>query len=387
MPTGNDLRKNNRRGIFGFSEFNKRHENRYSLVITSFFKRFEIEELQKLAPNILFTGNVSGGRLNYLYGQADALLFPSEYEGLGLPILEALEKNKPVACSNISVFREMSETAFHYFNPQSASDIAKTLDETISNPDLDTKAYGEILRKYQWPRSAQIFVDRFMNTSQVDTTQIPKVALFLPDPAENDFGAVIQSASSELDRIADSHFFIGPMRDKKEQRVNYLPYIKESEMLVQGFSLKPAVYDGMVYGIANTEMCTEVMLVALAQPGVVLLEDTNLENLWEALRAQNLISKERFEAEAKLEDLFGVSGSNGLVSLVARQKTVVVFHERTKKIVCQIADKVNKKLQVIQIDKPSAQLAYPEIETQADPARKHGSNSYKNFVVKVISLV
>src|SRR5487761_1516307 len=111
MPTGNDPRKNNRFGILGFNEFNQLHSGAYSLVLTSFFTENEQKDLKKISKDIYFTGNISGEELSYLYEHSIGVLFPSEYEGLGLPILEAVEYNKPVACSNISVFKEMSKTA------------------------------------------------------------------------------------------------------------------------------------------------------------------------------------------------------------------------------------------------------------------------------------
>lgn len=98
--------------IVAFEEFNKKHNNSYRLVVTSTFTHQEKLELQKISKNVVFTGNIEGGQLNYLYMEAEALMFPTEYEGLGLPILEAMEHEKPVLCSNISVFREISPTLF-----------------------------------------------------------------------------------------------------------------------------------------------------------------------------------------------------------------------------------------------------------------------------------
>ncbi|MGH7238105.1 MAG: glycosyltransferase, partial [Candidatus Saccharimonadales bacterium] len=99
MPTGNDLRKNNERAIRAFDKFNIRRARKYKLLITSYFKRYQIDELSKLSDDVIFTGNISGAELSYLYQHCAALLFPAEYEGLGMPIIEALEYNKPVACS------------------------------------------------------------------------------------------------------------------------------------------------------------------------------------------------------------------------------------------------------------------------------------------------
>ena len=94
--------------------------------------------------------------MDYLYQETSALLFPTEYEGLGMPILEALEKDKPVACSNISVFREMSEQAFVYFDPKNIDSIAVGLQQAIElEVSKHHQEYQDILDRYSWGRSSR----------------------------------------------------------------------------------------------------------------------------------------------------------------------------------------------------------------------------------------
>ena len=91
---------------------------------------------------IQFDGNDSD--LKNLYKKAKAFVFPSLYEGFGLPLLESLENNCPIACSDIPVFREILNDNAFYFNPESYESLISSLENAIF-----TKKEIEIKRKYE----------------------------------------------------------------------------------------------------------------------------------------------------------------------------------------------------------------------------------------------
>lgn len=70
---------------------------------------------------------VSAEELEGLYAVADVAVLPSLYEGFGFPILEAMERGVPVACSNASALPEIAGGAARLFDPRSADDIAAAL--------------------------------------------------------------------------------------------------------------------------------------------------------------------------------------------------------------------------------------------------------------------
>ena len=69
------------------------------------------------------------------YRRAAAFVFPSLYEGFGLPLLEAMSQGCPVLCARAGSLPEVAGPAAVYFNPTDPGDILRTLEETLSNPD------------------------------------------------------------------------------------------------------------------------------------------------------------------------------------------------------------------------------------------------------------
>ena len=70
------------------------------------------------------------------YQGAQCLVFPSLYEGFGLPILEAFDNNCPVAVSNTSSMREVGGACVMYFDPESVDSICKTIQELLNSSEL-----------------------------------------------------------------------------------------------------------------------------------------------------------------------------------------------------------------------------------------------------------
>jgi glycosyltransferase involved in cell wall biosynthesis len=108
--------------------------------------------------NIHFTGVVSDAELAWLYGHTEAYVFPSLMEGFGLPGLEAMIYKAPVVSSNASCLPEVYEDAAHYFNPFNTQDIARSIDEVLTDSTLRQeliKAGNRQVKKYSWERMAK----------------------------------------------------------------------------------------------------------------------------------------------------------------------------------------------------------------------------------------
>jgi len=87
-------------------------------------------------PNIICLGYVSDASLAGLYHRADAFVFPSLYEGFGLPVVDAMGAGLPVACSNAASLPEVAGGAALLFDPQSDSSIAAALVRMVNEPEL-----------------------------------------------------------------------------------------------------------------------------------------------------------------------------------------------------------------------------------------------------------
>lgn len=363
MPTGNDLRKNNRIGILGFDEFNKRRSGRYSLVITSFFDPDQVKELSQLASDVIFTGNISGEELNYLYQECDVLLFPSEYEGLGLPVLEAVEQNKPVACSDIAVFREISKTAFSYFDQTRATSIADALETALTTPP-DLKKYARILDGYSWDRSAQA-AHKAMQTlktpSAAASSSRPSVVIVGASP--ECYGAVgryVQRLHAELSKHVEIAYFFEGTIGKVTPRPNMLEFIAPTAAITKNVPIRLDEYDVAVYNITNAKESIKTLFTALANPGLVILHDLQLCTLWQALKDEGLISESRFELEKKIDEKYNSADASMVGSLLAGQKAIVVLEQKNEAIVQNILKKMSLGTKLEYLPYPVAGLVYQE---------------------------
>lgn len=88
------------------------------------------------ADDIVFSGRVTDSDLCILLKNAEAFIFPSYYEGFGIPPLEAMTIGCPVLASNTSSIPEICGDAAYYFDPFDINDISLKMEEFILNPAL-----------------------------------------------------------------------------------------------------------------------------------------------------------------------------------------------------------------------------------------------------------
>ena len=92
--------------------------------------------------DVRFLGWVSGEELEGLWALADAFVFPSLYEGFGLPVLEAMARGVPVACSNASSLPEVAGDAALMFDPHDERAIAGAIEALLSTRRHRARAYA-----------------------------------------------------------------------------------------------------------------------------------------------------------------------------------------------------------------------------------------------------
>lgn len=111
-----------------------------------------------LHERVHFTGYIEDDLLKQYYVFADALVFPSLYEGFGLPPLEAMACGCPAVVSNAASLPEVCGDAALYFNPYKPEDIADKIMLLLNNDNLRvdlTKKGKEHARQYNWEKTAQ----------------------------------------------------------------------------------------------------------------------------------------------------------------------------------------------------------------------------------------
>jgi glycosyltransferase involved in cell wall biosynthesis len=119
--------------------------------------RAEAERLG-LNGSVVFLGYVDDADLEGLYRAATAFAFPSVNEGFGLPLLEAMARDLPVACANVSAMPEVAGDAALQFDPYSIDAVADALIRVVGDAALreDLVRRGRArLEAFSWARSAE----------------------------------------------------------------------------------------------------------------------------------------------------------------------------------------------------------------------------------------
>jgi glycosyltransferase involved in cell wall biosynthesis len=107
---------------------------------------------------VRFLGWTDGAELEGLYRAARCFVFPSLYEGFGLPVLEAMARGVPVACSNRSALPEVAGDAALLFDPEDVAAIADALERLLTDDALAQRlgeAGREQAQQFSWRRAAE----------------------------------------------------------------------------------------------------------------------------------------------------------------------------------------------------------------------------------------
>ena len=131
-------RKNYINLISGFNIFLKTNPD-CQLIICGFGDTYERTKIIKfinilnLNSHVLLLENITETEKLFFFQNAEFFIFPSLYEGFGIPLLEAMATNCPVIASNIGVFREIMGKDGSFFNPRSARSISLKMKNTYDN--------------------------------------------------------------------------------------------------------------------------------------------------------------------------------------------------------------------------------------------------------------
>lgn len=156
-------RKNIPALLKSFAKLKKETYLDYHLVIAgqkgwlydSIFKT--VEDLS-VSKDVTFTGYISAEDKSALYKNASLFVYPSLYEGFGIPILESMSCGIPVICSNTSSMPEAAGEAALLVDPNDSDAIAVAMNKMLSNEDLRNEKIQLGYRqaeKFSWDKSAE----------------------------------------------------------------------------------------------------------------------------------------------------------------------------------------------------------------------------------------
>ena len=154
-------RKGHKVALQAFSKVLKerRQDCRLLIIGHNGWKNDEIRKqlaLPEYKDKVLWIEDASDEELRWAYAHSDALIAASRDEGFGLPLVEAAHFGLPIICSDIPIFREVTQGHADYFKAMDADDLARCISEWMeaeNHPDS-----GKI-RIYTWQESAQEILD------------------------------------------------------------------------------------------------------------------------------------------------------------------------------------------------------------------------------------
>jgi glycosyltransferase involved in cell wall biosynthesis len=134
-------------------------------------------ERHAVTSRVHFVGVVPESKLPSLYRGAVALVFPSLYEGFGLPVLEAMASGTPVVTSNITAMPEVAGGATLLVDPTSVEQIAATIGRIVSDAALRRRLREKGLERasqFSWPKTVakvQESIARDHNSAKLQCSQ------------------------------------------------------------------------------------------------------------------------------------------------------------------------------------------------------------------------
>lgn len=111
-----------------------------------------------VADRLHFTGFVTDDELLHLYASCELFVFPSFYEGFGLPILEAMACGRAVACANTTAIPEVANAAAILFDPHSIREMTRAMEDLILDAELRSRMERLGLHRstlFSWERTAR----------------------------------------------------------------------------------------------------------------------------------------------------------------------------------------------------------------------------------------
>jgi glycosyltransferase involved in cell wall biosynthesis len=297
-----DARKNLEGTIRAYAQLPDSLRARHQLVIAFRVGRLRAMEIRAMAQplgirprDLILTGYVTDRQLAALYRACALFLFPSLYEGAGLPVLEAMSCGAPVAASNTTSIPELLGDLDATFDPAEPADIARCVQEVIDSPErLD--ALRERSRRrvelYTWDRVARHTVEGYERAMEIPLERpgscrragrkrLAVVSAWPPADAEDSY---LRDLVAELGRHAEVEVVVSAARNGHDSA-----RVGDGEVRIRTdaeFDWRKGArgYDRCLFVLGGTPGHVHALQLLDRVPGVVLMDDVRLLELYRQLQ-------------------------------------------------------------------------------------------------------
>lgn len=172
---GFSSRKNVKGLINSFAKIQKDLKEKYKLVVVGSLRDEGLAlknyvEDNNLNDNIIFIGYIPDKDLPIFYNSAELFIYPSLYEGFGLPPLEAMNCKCPVITSNITSIPEVTSNSAILINPYNNDELSDSILKILNNNDLrdeyKNKGYNQS-KKFSWENTANLTFEAYKKISLI----------------------------------------------------------------------------------------------------------------------------------------------------------------------------------------------------------------------------
>lgn len=286
---GDDERKNIANLVEAYCTLSNALTEQYTLVIVCKLGAKAIERYNaivkryRMKDRVIFTNFVNDEELLHLYNLTSLVVFPSKYEGFGLPIVEAWACGKPVLTANNSSLVQIAGDAAVLVDADSIADIARGLEEALEPERLQMLAQrGKArLAQFNWDKVAHDCITVLNNLGTlVDVEQkMARLAFFTPLPPQE--SGIADYSADILVELAN-YFDIDVYIDDEYEPDCSLP--SNVRILCHTSFLSNAHrYDYILYQMGNSLFHIYMYPYIKKYGGILVLHDYNMRDVAEAV--------------------------------------------------------------------------------------------------------
>jgi glycosyltransferase involved in cell wall biosynthesis len=397
---GDDPRKNMLGAIDGFALLNPEMRHSHQLVIACRLSDARKEELTAYATehgidsgDVLFTGFVSDSELAALYRSCALFLFPSLYEGAGLPILEAMSCGAPVAASGTSSIPEILGDLDATFDPADPTDLARCLERVLDSP-AELESLRELSRRrvaiYTWERVAERTLEGYERALSAPARPAPsrprkRLAIVTPWPPQ---WSGVATHSRRLVEELRTHADVDVIAPAAANGTVY-----DRSLEPDGVGLYTASefdwlaglrdYDRVLYTLGGSPYHVHAYEALMRRPGAVLAHDVRLLGLYMAVQGERH-SRDPAWLLRQLQEMYGHRVSDWELRHVWDPRVYVgkgifMTHE-VQRHAEQIIVHSEHQREILRLEAPAAAPAthvvphgvpVPDVPTGSAAARRH----------------